>query len=103
MTNKPKKPNTKDTTAPYTFKRGDFVMFDNMVGLEATGVVVLGPTEDGTPPGMVAVWTGEVERTSSCTGNAVGELRHVLYELAVDKLKLLPTLGWTTYGGQYHA
>lgn len=92
-----KKPNTKDTTAPYTFKRGDFVMFDNCVGFEASGVVVLGPTEGGTPPGMVAVWTGEIEQFS-------GEpVKHVLYELAVDKLKLLPTIDCTTYGGQHHA
>lgn len=91
-----KKPTTKDTTAPYTFKKGDHVRFDRRdkeneaiktsydLPLQRYGIGIVARTEDdgGVMRGHVDIWTGMYYKED-------GKRKILHYQVPTDCLRLI--------------
>lgn len=96
---KPKKPTKQDTTAPYTFKRGDLVkIVKALIGGGGPslllGVVIGVEGDGGVCRGHVNVWTGQVAEISAYE-KAKAATKYTVFELPVDSIQLLDKLEWS--------
>lgn len=103
------KPTKKDTTAPYTYKRGDLVRFelpgkhdsdeyDLPIKKYGIGVVISTDMDAGTLRGHCEIWTGEYYETGSDPMPPIDDrVRSILlYEVPASHLKLIDKVHSTT-------